>query len=71
MAYSNGEGLKDFQLGFRGRAEGGNDEGDCEVMVENESFGKLNEWDEVTHPWTRYDGYVGCLFPATSAPALL
>lgn len=61
MGYGNGEGLKEFQLSFRGRAEAGKDQGDGEVMVEKEAFGKFNEWDEMTHPWTRYHGYVGCL----------
>lgn len=23
----------------------------CWVMMSDESFGKFNQWDEVTHPW--------------------
>lgn len=29
------------------------DEGDGETVLVNETFGELNEWNEVTHPWTR------------------
>ncbi|KAA8520933.1 hypothetical protein F0562_011606 [Nyssa sinensis] len=33
------------------RAISGNNEGDGEVVVKDESLGELIEWDEVTHPW--------------------
>jgi hypothetical protein len=29
-------------------------------VVEDESLGELNEWDEMAHPWTGHNGYVGC-----------
>jgi hypothetical protein len=29
------------------------------VVDDVESLGELNEWDEMAHPWTGHNGYVG------------
>ncbi|KAL5552361.1 hypothetical protein UlMin_002537 [Ulmus minor] len=38
----------------------GNDEGDGEIVVDDESFGELGEWDEMTHSWcwNNHDAYL-------------
>lgn len=46
-----GEGAEDGGLCLGGRAVGGDDEGDGEVVVEDESFGEFYHWNEVSHTW--------------------
>lgn len=45
------EGFKDFLLGSQVRAVAGDDECDGEVVLEDESFGQLDEGNEVAKAW--------------------
>lgn len=50
VIYSGGKGVEErFWGGGERWGVGWEDEGGREVVIEDESLGELNEWDEVTH----------------------
>lgn len=53
MVNCDWEGVEDGFLGLRRRAIAGDDEGDREIVVVDDSLGELGEWDEVAHARTR------------------
>lgn len=52
------EGVEQGGLGLRGfRTIVGDEDGDWEVMVAEESLGELDEWDEMSQAWTWHHGH--------------